>query len=169
MKNRVLAASIAALLCAAVDVSPATAATGLFIDGAQAAGVCQPAREYPDLRVRQKEIDNIGTTNAYVVCSPMVHVLGGQLGGIGITFYNSGNTPKTIRCTMQNDYLGSGYSVSSIVREVSVGADDTDGINFDEDDFNNPELQMPGVQCILPAGTSLAFVAIRYSELDIDN
>lgn len=168
MKNRVLAASIAALLCAAVDVSPATAATGLFIDGAQAAGVCQPAREYPDLRMRQKEVDNIGTTNAYIVCSPRVHFINGIVRGLQFRLVNNSDVPRTFRCTLQNDYLDSDNSIPNIVREATVNPGESVTLGYAEGDFNNPDVQIPGVQCILPPSTSLAYMLMSYNEVDAD-
>jgi hypothetical protein len=169
MKIHSLAAGITALLFATLHASPVAAATTNYVDVQQGSGACQPAREYPDLRMRQKEVDNIGTTNAYIICSPQVHYIGGVVLGVQFQFVNNSDVVRTFRCTMQNDYLDSNHSIPNVVREVTVAPGESGAVLFGEgDDFSNPEVQMPGVQCILPPSTSLAYMLMSYNEVDAD-
>jgi len=169
MKSRLLTTAIGALLFGVLQASPAAAAVTVFGDVQQGSGACQPAREYPDLRMRQKEVDNIGTTNAYIICSPQVHYIGGVVLGVQFQFVNNSDVVRTFRCTMQNDYLDSNHSIPNVVREVTVAPGESGAVLFGEgDDFSNPEVQMPGVQCILPPSTSLAYMVVIYDEADAD-
>lgn len=166
MKIQLASAALAIAVASALAATPAQAAVTSFADAQQGSGACQPAREYPDLRMRQKEADNIGDTNVYLVCSPRVHYINGSVSGLTFQFANNSDVERTFRCTMQNDFLNSGQIVANVVREVTVAPGESDGIQFGEGDFVNPSVQLPGVQCILPPSTSLAFMTMVYSELD---
>jgi hypothetical protein len=168
MKSRLLTTAIGALLFGVLQASPAAAAVTVFGDAQQGSGACQPAREYPDLRMRQKEVDNIGTTNAYIVCSPRVHFINGIVRGLQFRLVNNSDVPRTFRCTLQNDYLDSDNSIPNIVREATVDPGESVTLGYAEEDFNNPDVQIPGVQCILPPSTSLAYMVVIYDEADAD-
>src|SRR5690606_6003501 len=142
MKIHSLAAGITALLFATLHATPVAAATTNFVDVQQGSGACQPAREYPDLRMRQKEVDNIGTTNAYIVCSPRVHFINGIVRGLQFRLVNNSDVPRTFRCTLQNDYLDSDNSIPNIVREATVDPGESVTLGYAEEDFNNPDVQI---------------------------
>lgn len=168
MKTLLLSSTCSALVASAFLGSPtAHAATTSFDDFQQPAGVCQPAREYPDLRVRQIEIDNIGTTNAYVVCAPNHHYVNGNTTRIYIAFQNAGDTERTIKCTLHNQYMGGGSELNSVVREVVVGAGEQSSIDWEVGEEGLPHLDFTGIQCILPTQTSVGYVYVEYDEEDL--
>lgn len=165
-----LHAAFATALAAGALIAPhaAIAADTEFGDLQQPGGVCQPAREYPDVRVRHIELDNIGAANAYIICAPNVHYSGGSTQAIFLPFYNSGATARTVKCTLQNNYLGSGISVTTVVKETVVQPGGYNSVEFFDHQSPSEDLDMPGIQCILPPLVSVGYIFVEYTENDAD-
>jgi hypothetical protein len=171
MKTTSLASACALLVAAAFATAPAANAATTYTyyyDLQQPAGVCQPAREYPDLRVRQIEIDNIGTTNAYVVCAPNAHYENGATDSIYIAFKNAGTVDRKVKCTLHNTWVGSGMPLGTVVQEVDVpaGTEDDGFFYVEVGDPGISHLNAAGIQCILPSEVSIGYVYVGYEELD---
>lgn len=132
-----------------------------------AAENCQPAREYPDLRVRQMEIDNIGTTNAYVVCGlTPPHMWSAKIKTVTVVIYNDTYSTATVVCNLQdNAYLNG--ATTTYKQQVVLHAKIAHGFTFAEpvegQDHQNG-LSLAAVQCILPPGTSIQGTEITYQD-----
>lgn len=161
MRLPMLAAAATTLALSAT--APAEAALSFYDEISQPAALCQPAREYPDLRIREVEIDNIGTTNAYVVCAPPGFVAGGATTLVNINFANAGAVDQVVRCTVRVGFLGSIYETTR--HDVNVFAGSTGGtaLSLGPDDGN---LDYLGIQCILPPDVSMGQIYREYSMED---
>lgn len=157
-----LVVALAAVASAVAALPPQT-----FYQQDHAAGSCQPAREYPDLRVRQLEMDNIGTGNAYVVCAinPRLANQGvSSVAMVNVIFFNAGSVPATIRCTLK-DQWGVLGPLTSHRKEVELSPGEVDGVLFraETDGIFQTDLLAAGVQCILPPNTSVLHTGTEFT------
>lgn len=167
--------ALTALSCASAQAVPVPQEA---VQRMQPAANCQPAREYPDLRVREVEIDNIGTTNAYVICelmppfwqSPDMDTTLTGVSMIRLRFHNAGPAAATIQCNLQDSLSGS-YPVPTRKSEVTVEPGASGFVTYLP--IGQPaapgliELSRAGAQCILPPGTSLTNTSVHFS-FDVD-
>lgn len=143
-------------------------ATGYWEHGP---GLCQPAREYPDLRIRQREIDNIGNTNAYVVCSLRAPVNTTIIGAHIYFTNNRSSGDLTIVCNVQDTWYLSGTK-ATVRKSLTVPAQQRLPITFfhggDVGEFYETQLFAASTQCILPPGASIDIVSVQFDYvLDI--
>lgn len=164
--NSLLNTAIATTLAAAaLSASPAALAVITLDSFSQPGAHCQPAREYPDARIRQSEIDNIGNANVYVVCSSPAHYLSGQTQSIQMIFLNSDAVERTVRCTLQNRILG-GDDYGTVLKEAAISVGDSETISFSLEDTEEFGLTFAGIQCILPPQVSMGYTYLIYEEND---
>lgn len=170
-----LPAFVFALLGAAVALgtsSQADAAETRRYDYQGAAGICQPANAtYAEkIRSRPLAVVNEGTTDAYVTCA-----LRGDArpGGRGVTRLiveagAPGGQSGVVSCTFV-DGAQRGGSIDAIYRNktafVTAGSRGVALTWVPSEIAGAPEhIFRPGVQCMLPPGIALHYLAVVYDE-----
>src|SRR5690606_11123832 len=114
----------------------------------------------------QIEIDNIGTTNAYVVCAPNAHYENGATDSIYIAFKNAGTVDRKAKCTLHNTWMGSGMPPGTVVQEVDVaaGTEDYGSFYVKVGGPGTSHRSTAGIQCIRPSEVSSGYVYVGYAE-----
>lgn len=160
MRHPLLSLAIAGTLVAgALTTQAQEIAIQDLMEIAHAAETCQPAREYPDLRVRQLEMDNIGKANAYIVCGlTRPSHASSTTQAVAISFVNDSPEPATITCNLQDNRRDVPLEATITYRKQLVlqpGASGMIGFgeSFDETTYQY-SLALASAQCILPPGTS---------------
>lgn len=128
-----------------------------------ASETCQPAREYPNARIRTDKIDNIGSGNVYVACG--LGVMQGSTGTKTVLVYlnNDSDAPVEISCTMRNTYAGLVTGMNS-TKSTTVSAGSIGSLVWTGADFGETVLTYPGIQCVLPEDTGVSLIGFNYDE-----
>ena len=162
MRTALATVFLTGAIAAALPVGAATQNHWMQANGS---GVCQAALPNFEGQIRKRPlaIQNEGTANAFVTCSPTsLQYAEASSGGHGVFFKNDSDAGVTIGCT---GVMGaSDWSTEYSPRSVTIAANDTGAIYWEPTDFptNGSSSQTTfNVSCTLAPGVGLRTVYIN--------